>query len=127
MYANSAAAIQKDSAIEAIYAMFTFFAEESINDAERKGCFLVNSITELSDTDPEIRKIGIEQSNNFEEFFHGLLVKAKKNVEIKKGLDLRTKAQFLVNSFFGLRISGKINPDRLFLNNIVESTMSVLV
>jgi len=126
MYKNYSTAIQTESGIEAINAMFTFFAEESLNDAEQKGCFLVNSITELSALDPEIRTFGIEQSKNFEQFFFDLLVKAKNNGEINSSLDLMSSAQFLVNSFFGLRVSGKINPNREFMENIIAMTISVL-
>ncbi|GAG79921.1 unnamed protein product, partial [marine sediment metagenome] len=55
-----------------------------------------------------------------------LLVKAKDNGEIKSNFELKRNAQYLVNSFYGLRVSGKINPNREFMENIIETTISAL-
>jgi TetR/AcrR family transcriptional regulator, transcriptional repressor for nem operon len=126
MYANASFVFQYDSAIEAITEMFKFFAEESINDLDRKGCFLVNSIAELSATDIEIRKYSIDQYKKFEQFFYSLLLKAEENGEIEPGQNLNWSANYLVNSFFGLRVTGKVNPDRKILEGIITKTISML-
>ena len=126
MYVKASAAIQNYSAIDSISGMFNIFAQESVDDLERRGCFLVNSITELSATDSEIRQLSIEQSNNFEQFFFDLITRGKDNGEINQDVDAKSVSQFLVSSFFGLRVSGKVNPNQNFLENIVNTTISVL-
>lgn len=115
-----------DSALEAISTIFYSALEEAINDPHCRGCFMVNTITELAAIDIEIANFGKDQGVKFEKSFYDLLVRAEKNGEIEVNQDLHAKAQFLVNAFFGLRVTAKVNQNRMALENIVKTTLSIL-
>jgi TetR/AcrR family transcriptional regulator, transcriptional repressor for nem operon len=115
-----------DSALQAIATVFYSALEEALNDPHCRGCFVVNTITELAAINPVIASFSKDQSAKFEKSFYNLLVRAEKDGEIEVNQDLHAKAQFLVNAFYGLRVTAKVNQNRSALENIVKTTLSVL-
>lgn len=53
----------------ALHRFFAEIIEHSVNDRQRKGCFLVNSAPEMAPHDAECRKIIAEQFAEIEVFF----------------------------------------------------------
>jgi TetR/AcrR family transcriptional repressor of nem operon len=58
--------------------------------------------------------------------FHRLLVTAQEMGEIAANRDLIALARFLTNAMFGLRVTAKTTRDRVILEDIVTSTLSIL-
>lgn len=115
-----------ESPLHAIVEMFHFAIDQVINDPDHRGCFLVNTLTELASVDPEIAKIAEHEGANHKKLFYELLVSAEAAGEIRSDQDLHDKAEFLINALYGLMVYSKINQDRVVLENIVKTTISVV-
>ena len=51
---------------------------------------------------------------------------AQQQGEISELYDIQSKAQFLVSTMYGIRITGKLTRDRRVLENVMNETLSTL-
>lgn len=100
--------------------------EESIIDPEAKGCFVVNSIVELSPADEELSMLFLENQKYVEHIFYQHLKLGVDRGEISKELDLMAVAAFLYNNYSGIKILAKVNKDRSSLYKVIDTTMKIL-
>jgi TetR/AcrR family transcriptional repressor of nem operon len=114
------------SAKSAIAAIFNQNVDFSVNDKDCRGCFMVNTMVELSANDPEFARISSTVRQEYQEMFRSLLVAAQEMGEIPPNRDLIALARFLTNAMFGLRVTAKTTRDRVILEDIVNSTLSIL-
>ena len=127
MYAPPSDLVQRSgSAKAAIATIFNQKVDMSVNDKDCRGCLMVNTIVELSANDPEFARMSSTVRNEYEEIFHRLLVTAQEMGEIAANRDLIALARFLTNAMFGLRVTAKTTRDRVILEDIVTSTLSIL-
>ena len=127
MYAPPSDLVQRlGSAKAAIRKIFNQKVDISVNDKDCRGCLMVNTIVELSANDAEFAHMGSDVRSEYEEMFHRLLVAAQEMGEITPNRDLIAVARFLTNAMFGLRVTAKTTRDRVILDDIVTSTLSVL-
>ena len=91
-----------------------------------KGCFVINSIAELSTQDEDIRGMSKQVREQIENFFASSLKDARRRKELPPGKDIRAVARFLTNAFFGLRVMAKMQPNRELVDDIVLSTLDAL-
>jgi len=106
--------------------LFTDAVLDSVRDKDRKGCFVVNTTTELIPGDENIQKLLEENKKDVEDMFYSILKKGEHNGEISKDKDLRGLASYLFTFFAGLKIAGKVQPSRVNLSKTVEVALSVL-
>jgi len=101
-------------------------AQECVNDPQRKGCMVVNSATELGPSDPEIAEIVRENQQRVEQVLSELFTEAQQKGEI--GTDLRPEAlaRFYYNTFSGLRVMGRANPDAAIYQDVVDVALRVI-
>lgn len=102
--------------------------EMAIHSEEGKppGCFIVNTAVELTLHDEEIADRINKSFSKTESFIYELLLQGQKNGEISNQLDIEKSSQFIHNSFIGVRVLAKTTNDKEKLNNIIDSTLSVL-
>ena len=117
---------QSTSGIALIKEIFDGIVETSVNDENRRGCFIANTITELSPHHQEVADLCEISRNNYEMMFHDLLSHAQQQGEIPSERDIRQLARFLVNNVYGLRIMAKTSNDENLLNDIVQIAMLAL-
>ena len=87
------------------------FAEACIADPDAKGCFLVNTATELGDRIPAVNarvKFGFQR---IEDAFFRALSRAADRGEVRPDLDLRATARFFVACLQGMRVVARFDPD----------------
>jgi len=124
-------AISEDmSPLATLRQMFQAMVDDAVNDKQQRGCMMINTITELTNNDdPEMVQIA-ELCNNsvaqVQQLFVDLLTEAQSQGEIAAHVNIKAKAQFLLNALMGIRITGMIHRDRRVLENIMEETLSVL-
>lgn len=112
--------------LQSIEGLLQATAEECIRDADRKGCFMVNTSLELLNRDPEIEQAVTQNNGQMEGAFREFLTNLQHQGALashKSPVDL---ARFLLSSLSGLKVVGVAHPDRLFLRSIIQSTMEAL-
>ena len=99
---------------------------ESITDKDRKGCFVVNTTTELVPNDESIAEVLVSNKSDFEKIFLEYLSKGKKAGQISGAKDLKSISALLYTLYNGLRVVSKVQPDKKKLTDTVKVALSVL-
>ncbi len=111
---------------EGIAALLQEFIHQIVSGAGRRGCFLGNCAAELPRGDrtavARVRQ-GLEST---EATFRHALTEAQGRGELPSGTDVDALARFLTASFQGLRLVGKVNPDRAVLEDIAATILQCL-
>jgi TetR/AcrR family transcriptional repressor of nem operon len=117
---------QRLSIYEAFAALARHFIDQIVSGPGRRGCFLGNCAAELPRSDraalARVRQ-GLEST---EATFRGALARAQERGELASGADVDALARFLMASFQGLRLVGKVNPDRAVLEDIATTMLQCL-
>ncbi len=91
-----------------------------------KGCFVVNTTTELLPGDPEILKALSENKIAIERIFENYLSKGVQNGEISKTLDTKAFASLLFTQYNGIKVLSKISRNRQELSDSVSLMLGIL-
>jgi TetR/AcrR family transcriptional repressor of nem operon len=111
---------------EGLRTLFSTAISEAAGDAERKGCFVVNTATELVPGDPELLQILGENKRVFEQLFFEYLKKGEDTGQIPKGKNLRAIASLLFTLYNGLKVVSKVAPDQEHLVASIEEVLKLL-
>jgi TetR/AcrR family transcriptional repressor of nem operon len=98
----------------------------SVSDNGVRGCFAVNTITELLPKDSEMQTLLIKNKTIIESLFIEFLEKGVKNGEISASKNLKKTAAFLYALLNGLLVTAKINFNKKELLETVSVGVSVL-
>lgn len=111
---------------EGLRLLFEQAIEESIQDNERKGCFVVNTITELIPGDEKLLCQLGEHKATFEALFHEYLKKGEADGQLAPGKDLKAIASLLFTYFNGIRVVSKVDADRAAMLNSLNVALQLL-
>ena len=106
--------------------LFERAIEESCTDPNKKGCFVINTTTELIPGDKVIEEMVENNKKFFEDLFYQLLEKGVKNGEISTNKDLKSIARLFYMLFNGLKVTAKINPSKIELQNSISIALQLL-
>ncbi len=106
--------------------LFRSIVEGSLYDQARRGCFIDNAVSELAGRCPETAAKACGQLAAVEEALYQMLLRGKKNGELKNGRDLRALSRFLCSNLQGLQLMAKATQDRKTLEDVVKVTLSIL-
>jgi TetR/AcrR family transcriptional repressor of nem operon len=111
---------------DAFAALARRFIDQIVAGPGRRGCFLGNCAAELPRGDraalARVRK-GLQ---SIEATFRDALVRARDRKELPQDADLSELARFLTAGFQGLRLVGKVNPNRAVLEGIAATMLQCL-
>jgi TetR/AcrR family transcriptional regulator, transcriptional repressor for nem operon len=111
---------------EGFAALAREFIDQIVSGPGRRGCFLGNCAAELPRNDraalAHVRQ-GLEATTAT---FRDALERAGARGELPAGADIEALARFLTASFQGLRLVGKVNPDRGVLEDIATTMLRCL-
>lgn len=111
----------------AIADFLTDLVERIISGESRRGCFFGNCAAELSpgDDDETAAKVrsGLER---VEAIFGAGLERARRNGELPADADPDALAKYFVTGIQGLRLIGKVRPDRNALNAVAGTMLRIL-
>lgn len=105
--------------------MFKNSIAAALDDRQRKGCFMLNTTTELANVDNSINKIVCSNMTMMEELFEGFVKDAQAQGEISKRFSPKALARHLFSSFNGLTVVGQTRPDKAALDDIMKVSLSV--
>lgn len=137
---NQSLALYRNSTIEGITQIFEShtkvkdgFAElfyvsigEVIKDKEFKGCFFVNTTTELIPNDEKVHKVFKSVKRDFENLFYKFLQKGKESGELKTDHNLKSLASLIFMLYNGMKVVSKINPKKDELQNSIELALTLI-
>lgn len=113
-----------DGARAKIQTIFDWTAQETLDDHERRGCFMTNATLEMRPHYGDVAPIIERHFNYLGTLFRSLLDEAVEQGQCRTDLPVDQTAAFLVSQLTGLRVMGKTNEPAL--QAIVATTMSVL-
>lgn len=106
-----------------------FFAEiiaHSVNDRQRKGCFLVNSALEIAPHHAGCRAVIAKQFHGIEGFFARCILAAQAEGSVSLHLDAGDVAKLLLGVLLGVRVLARTNPSRSILEGVVRPALALL-
>ncbi|HFC00378.1 MAG TPA: TetR/AcrR family transcriptional regulator [Phaeodactylibacter sp.] len=106
--------------------LFKSAIKQSLSDSDRKGCFVVNTTTELIPGDEAIQNILKKNKAAYEKIFYHFLLSGERSGEIPKGKDLKSIASLFYTFNNGLKVVAKIEPSRKKLLASVNVMLSLL-
>jgi TetR/AcrR family transcriptional repressor of nem operon len=111
---------------DAIAALLDNFIDQIVSGPGRRGCFLGNCAAELPRNDrTALTRVRQAIAGN-ETAFREALVRAKERGELAPSADVTALARFLTTAFQGLRLMGKVNPDRSTLEDVAKTILHCL-
>jgi TetR/AcrR family transcriptional repressor of nem operon len=114
-----------ENGIEFIKQLFLSQAYSPENEKER-GCFLGNSLVQLSEKDAEIKKISIKIVKKLQELFAEIIEKAQRNNQIKSTENPEILAWHLTNLWNGIHVTRRMENSPEILKSIIELNLKLL-
>jgi len=111
---------------EAIQQFFAEIIDHSINDRERKGCFLVNSALEVAPHQKELGAMIAKQFGEIEAFFKRRILVAQADGTTPRGLDASDTARLLLGVLLGVRVLARSAPNRSLIEGVVRPALALL-
>ena len=111
---------------QAIVRFFAEIVERSVNDRQRKGCFLVNSALEIAPHDAQCRAVIARQFQGIEGFFARCILAAQAEGTVPLDVDADDVAKLLLGVLLGVRVLARTNPSRSVLEGIVRPALALL-
>ncbi len=99
---------------------------EAHEDIDRKGCFVVNTTTELVPGDAEIEQLVEENKTDFEERIYSYLKRGQTEGQLPSSKDVKAIANLIFTLYNGIRVVGKMSPTSETLTTTVDTALSLL-
>jgi TetR/AcrR family transcriptional regulator, transcriptional repressor for nem operon len=111
---------------QAIRHFFGEIIDHSINDRERKGCFLVNCALEVAPHQSELGALIAEQFSGIEAFFRRCILAAQSDGTAPRGIDANDVARLMLGALVGIRVLARSAPNRPLLEGVVRPALALL-
>lgn len=113
-------------ASEIIEAFLNHVIEDVMQDDDKKGCFVVNSTTELANLDEDIQTLVSENKRTIERVLTELVKEGQESGEFNTTRSPQAYARFIFNNINGLRVVCKTSASREELQEVVDITIRSL-
>ena len=111
---------------EGFRALFAHSIIEVEKDPNRKGCFVVNTVTELVPKDEELSLLMQSNQEALEAIFHQYLEEGQENGSVKAGIDVQATASMFYVIYNGLMVSTKVKCRRAEFERMLAVALSVI-
>jgi TetR/AcrR family transcriptional repressor of nem operon len=111
---------------QAVHRFIDEIIAHSLNDKERRGCFLINSALEVA---PHNRKLGAliaERLAEIEAFFHRSIKAAQAQGEVPRERGAKDLARLLLGIVLGIRVLARAKPERVLLEGVARPALALL-
>jgi TetR/AcrR family transcriptional repressor of nem operon len=110
----------------AIRTFFDEIIERSVDDAQRRGCMLVNAALELAPYDPEFQKLVVEEMMFIEAFFCRCVAAGQQQGSIIETRPADELAKLLLSVLLGIRVLARSRPQREVLEGAANGALALL-
>ncbi len=114
------------SALQIIRQFLHYTINEAIDDIDRRGCFIVNSTSELANCDESVNSLVTQHRKKIEAVLAEIIKEGQEAGEIASKHSSQTLAQFIFSTVSGLRVISKGDISENELDQIVEVALSAL-
>lgn len=111
---------------QAIAAFLAEIVARSLEDADRKGCMLVNSALELAPHDPEFKAKVADVLVQIETFFRRCVEAGQKDGTISTAQPPTDLARLLLGVHISIRVLARCRPERDLLEGLVRPALATL-
>jgi TetR/AcrR family transcriptional repressor of nem operon len=116
-----------DHVVEGLQKLFDFAIQEALSQQECcKGCFIVNTTTELLPHDEEVRQVVYTNQKEFEKLLEEYLQKGIQQQQISRDNDPRILSQVLFTFINGIRVVSKIEANKNQLDSMIKATLTLI-
>lgn len=112
--------------LAALRSFFGGLIKLSLEDSERKGCFLVNSALDPGPLDPEFRRHMEAVLVRIETFFRETIAAGQADGSIAADQPAADLARQFLGLQFGLRVLARMRPERALLEGLVRPAFAAL-
>jgi TetR/AcrR family transcriptional regulator, transcriptional repressor for nem operon len=112
--------------LDAIRWFFESLARTAIDDAQRRGCLVVNSGLETAPHDPDFRAVVVAVFDRLESLFRTVIERGQASGSISTAQSSRDLARLLLGAMLGVRVLARTNPDAELLHGIARSAVGAL-
>jgi len=117
---------QPGPVLPAVRALVEVYAQESMGDQRRRGCMVVNAAVELGPQDRQVARLVESSWDQLETALTAALTRARAQGELAAGRDPRALARFLLVVLQGMRVLGRVHPNRDRLRDAAEQALAAL-
>jgi TetR/AcrR family transcriptional regulator, transcriptional repressor for nem operon len=100
--------------------------DHSVNDRERRGCFLVNSALEVAPHDKKLGGLIADRLAELEAFFGRLIRKAQAEGTVPRKPVAKDLARLLLGVVLGIRVLARVRPERVSLESLARPVLALL-
>ncbi len=111
---------------ESIRAMLQRAVQQAATDPDGKGCFMVNSTTEMAPLNDQLLRFNDHNREVFEQALRDYLMLGQERGEIDRNRDLDALAAFIFTLYNGLMVVNKLKVDAKQLQKIVDLAVEPL-
>jgi len=106
--------------------LFEVFIADSIADRDKKGCFVVNTTTELNPCDEEINKVLLQNKDSLEKMFTEFLKDGQDKGEISQDIDIQAISSLIYTLLSGIRVVARLEPNDKKLLSSINTVLTIL-
>jgi TetR/AcrR family transcriptional repressor of nem operon len=111
---------------QAVHRFIEEVIERSLNDRERRGCFLINSALEVAPHDRELGALIADRLGEIEAFFRRSIKAAQAEGAAPPHLIAKDLARLLLGVLLGIRVLARAKPERALLEGIARPALALL-
>jgi TetR/AcrR family transcriptional regulator, transcriptional repressor for nem operon len=100
--------------------------DRSVNDRERRGCFLINSALEVAPHDKKLGKLIAGRLAEIEAFFCRSIKTAQVNGTVPQERSAVDIARLLLGVLLGIRVLARSRPERALLEGVARPALALL-
>ncbi len=111
---------------EIIRYLLATLIDSTLEDPERRGCFMVNTITEMANQDTQVFRIAADNENHIRSVLAELIRKGQASGEVAADKNADMLASFLYINFMGIRVIAATNNDKKHLHSALNAVLSAI-
>ena len=100
--------------------------ERSVNDRERRGCFLINSALEVAPHDKQLGALIADRLAEIEVFFYRSIRAAQAKGDVPRHRVAKDLARLLLGVLLGIRVLARSRPERALLEGAARPALALL-
>jgi TetR/AcrR family transcriptional regulator, transcriptional repressor for nem operon len=98
----------------------------SVNDRERRGCFLINSALEVAPHDRELGAFIADRLTEIEAFFYRSIKRAQAEGTVPRNIAAKDVARLFLGVLLGVRVLARSKPERSLLEGVARPALALL-